>query len=239
MKHNAIIIALLLLSSACIPAACQSVPNRPATFPCPMKSVIVEVGENVSLTYNVADIIDSAHVYRPEAVKENCFFVASKQEFRLYVYEVVGDDTLLAAHYPICYGRNAGAKSKSGDCKTPECTMESPFTITKIADASWWTHDFGDGRGEIASYGAWFLGLETGFKGIGIHGSTNNEASVPGMDSEGCIRLRDADIIDLATRYALVGTKVVIKSAEQGKLPFEIVAQKRCRSYQNAFSATE
>lgn len=204
-----------------------------------MKSVTMEVGKNVSHTYNVADIIDSAHVYRPEAVKENCFFVASKQEFRLYVYEVAGEDTLLAAHYPICYGRNAGAKSKSGDCKTPECTMESPFTITKIADASWWTHDFGDGRGEIPSYGAWFLGLETGFKGIGIHGSTNNEASVPGMDSEGCIRLRDADIIDLATRYALMGTQVIIKSAEQGKLPFEIVAQKRCRSYQNAFSATE
>lgn len=199
-----------------------------------MKSVIVEVGKNVSHTYTVADIIDSAHVYRPEAVKENCFFVASKQEFRLYVYEVAGEDTLLAAHYPICYGRNAGAKSKSGDCKTPECTMESPFTITKIADASWWTHDFGDGRGEIASYGAWFLGLKTGFTGIGIHGSTNNEASVPGMDSEGCIRLRDADIIDLTQRYACMGTKVVIKAADQGKLPFEIIAQKRCPNYQHA-----
>ena len=53
--------------------------------------------------------------------------------------------------------------------------------------------------------------LETpGFKGIGIHGSTNNEASVPGRDSEGCIRLRDSDLIVLHDRYAQVGTPVVI-----------------------------
>ena len=33
--------------------------------------------------------------------------------------------------------------------------------------------------------------------GIGIHGSTNNESSVPGRGSEGCIRLRDDDLIQL------------------------------------------
>jgi lipoprotein-anchoring transpeptidase ErfK/SrfK len=49
-----------------------------------------------------------------------------------------------------------------------------------------------------------------GFKGIGIHGSTNNESSVPGRGSEGCIRLRDDDLIQLKEKYAFVGMRVVI-----------------------------
>ena len=70
---------------------------------------------------------------------------------------------------------------------------------------------FGDGRGEILSYGNRFMRLATpGFTGIGIHGSTNNESSVPGRGSEGCIRLRNDDLDQLKERYAYVGMKVVI-----------------------------
>ena len=69
----------------------------------------------------------------------------------------------------------------------------------------------GDGRGEILSYGNWFMRLATpGFTGIGIHGSTNNESSVPGRGSEGCIRLRNNDLDQLKEKYAYVGMKVVI-----------------------------
>ena len=92
----------------------------------------------------------------------------------------------------------------------------------QIQDASTWHHDFGDGRGSIPSYGNWFLRLETpGFTGVGIHGSTNNEASVPGRDSEGCIRLRDADLDVLHDRYAQTGQAVIIKGIGEGKYPFE------------------
>ena len=49
-----------------------------------------------------------------------------------------------------------------------------------------------------------------GFKGIGIHGSTNNENSVPGRGSEGCIRLRNKDLDELKAKYAFVGMRVVI-----------------------------
>ena len=59
------------------------------------------------------------------------------------------------------------------------------------------------------------------FSGIGIHGSTNNESSVPGRESEGCIRLRDADNDSLKLNYAFLGMKVVIKGEDEGKLPFE------------------
>ena len=179
--------------------------------------------------YHVYDYSDSCHVYKPEkeVVAKNCFFVISKQDFRLYVYEKVNKDTVLVAHYPICYARNAGNKQRVGDMKTPECTIAKPFSISMIQNASGWTHDFKDGRGSVKAYGAWFMRLVTpGHSGIGIHGSTNNEASIPGRDSEGCIRLRDPDIQHLKQNYALVGTKVVVKPFKQGKLPFELRAEK-------------
>ncbi len=184
----------------------------------PMREI--QVGSKV---YNIADIDDSARVYKKEVDKRRCFVIISKKEYRLYVYEASpdGKDTILAAHFPICYAKYAEAKTQSGDMRTPESTMENPFTIKQIQDASTWHHDFGDGRGSIPSYGAWFMRLETGFSGVGIHGSTNNEASVPGRDSEGCIRLRDADLNVMHDLYAEIGQKVVIKGIQEGKYPFE------------------
>ena len=178
-----------------------------------------------SKTYNVADIEDSMHIYRDNVDKDSCFFVISKREYRLYVYQATEGDTLLAAHFPICYAINPEAKEKSGDMRTPECGLDSPFVITEIVNATTWHHDFGDGRGNIPSYGAWFMRLRTGFNGVGIHGSTNNEASVPGRDSEGCIRLRDDDLLLLHDLYAQVGTPVVIKSITASRYEFETRAQ--------------
>ena len=164
--------------------------------------------------YNVADINDSIHIYKEKVKKSDCVIVISKREFRLYVYEC-DVDTVLAASFPICYAKNAEAKKRKGDMCTPECDLDNPFSIKEIQSADDWTHDFGDGRGEILSYGKWFIRLNTGFDGIGIHGSTNNEGSVPGRDSEGCIRLRDDDLIQLKENYAFVGMKVVILPDEE------------------------
>ena len=146
--------------------------------------------------------------------RDNCFIVISKPELHLSVYENQEGDTVLLARYPVCVGKNLGPKTKSGDMKTPECTFEKPFTITQIQPASSWVHDFGDGRGSILAYGNWFMRLKTGFNGIGIHGSTNNENSVPGRGSEGCIRLRDTDLDELKNQYAFVGMKVIILKDE-------------------------
>ena len=158
---------------------------------------------------------DTATYYSEVINKKNCFILISKPEFRLYVCEVVDGDTVKRVHYPVCVGLKKGQKQKKGDMKTPECTPENPFVITEIVDASTWHHDFGDGRGSILSYGHWFMRLKTpGFSGIGIHGSTNNESSVPGRGSEGCIRLRDDDLIQLKENYAFVGMRVVILADE-------------------------
>lgn len=143
--------------------------------------------------------------------RDNCFIVISKPELHLSVYEDQQGDTVLLARYPVCVGKNYGQKEKKGDMKTPECTFENPFTITEIKPASSWTHDFGDGRGAILSYGNWFMRLKTpGHTGIGIHGSTNNESSVPGRGSEGCIRLLNDDLDTLKANYAFVGMKVIV-----------------------------
>ena len=143
--------------------------------------------------------------------REQCFIVISKPELNLSVYEDQDGDTVLLARYPVCVGQNLGQKEKKGDMKTPECTFANPFSITEIKPASDWVHDFGDGRGSILAYGNWFMRLKTpGFSGIGIHGSTNNESSVPGRGSEGCIRLLNADLDELKANYAFVGMKVIV-----------------------------
>lgn len=141
------------------------------------------------------------------------FVVVSKLHENLTVFDVQQGDTVQLAQYPACMGKNKGNKQKRGDMKTPESPKGKPFFISQIQDASTWHHDFGDGRGSIKAYGHWFLRLNTpGHSGIGIHGSTNNESTVPGRASEGCIRLRDADIIDLKERFAYVGMPVIVKA---------------------------
>lgn len=205
-----------------------------ATFPCGKTKVTV--GKK---TYDVADIYDVRTIYKSEGVnKANCFFVISKQEYRLYVYEKVASDTILVAHYPVCYAKRTGQKTKSGDMSTPEGDMQNYFTISQIQDASTWKHDFKDGRGSIKAYGDWFMRLNLNKatnlnaatrsnRSIGIHGSSGNRESVPGNDSEGCIRLRDEDISHLKSHFAQVGTKVVVKPVNKGKYAFEKKAQKK------------
>ena len=176
------------------------------------------VNDQVVMQKDTVEVVapDTATFYSDVVNPKNCFIVISKPEYRLYVCEVVDGDTLKRAHFPVCVGKAKGQKQKKGDMKTPECTVENPFTITEIVDASNWHHDFGDGRGSILSYGHWFMRLKTpGHSGIGIHGSTNNESSVPGRGSEGCIRLRDGDLIQLKEKYAFVGMRVVILPDEE------------------------
>ena len=198
----------------CLLAAWLAMPSCGSTVGGGQKdSAVVE-----TTTGDTVDIIlpDSATFYSDVVNPKNCFILISKPEYRLYVCEVVGADTVKRVHYPVCVGKAKGQKQKKGDMKTPECTFENPFSITEIVDASKWYHDFGDGRGSILSYGNWFMRLKTpGFSGIGIHGSTNNESSVPGRGSEGCIRLRDDDLIQLKEKYAFVGMRVVILPDEE------------------------
>ena len=159
---------------------------------------------------------------KPAKQAKPYFIVISKKDLNLRVYKAEKGDTTLVQQFDACLSKNKGNKQRKGDMRTPESPAGKPFSITQIQDASTWKHDFHDGRGNIKAYGHWFLRLLTpGHSGIGIHGSTNNESSVPGRASEGCIRLRDADIITLKEKYAYVGMPVIIKAENDGLLPFE------------------
>ncbi|MBR1594059.1 MAG: L,D-transpeptidase [Alloprevotella sp.] len=169
-----------------------------------------------------------AHLYYTGKYdKQKSYIVISKRDLRLYVYADVDGAPRLLADYPCCLSRNKGQKQRRGDNKTPESPAGKPFKIQQIQDASTWRHDFHDGRGNILAYGHWFLRLLTpGHTGIGIHGSTNNESSVPGRASEGCIRLLDKDIIHLKETFAFVGMPVTIQAEGEGHLPFMDKARK-------------
>ena len=218
---------------AAVPAT--SVPVKPATPAAPASDMVkIQKGKKV---YNIYNYDDASKVYKTNVVKANCFLVMSKSEFRMYVYEVVGKDTLLVAHFPVCYARNVGNKTRQGDSCTPECDMRATFRICQIQNSSSWTHDFKDGRGSFLAYGPWFMRLDLkgtknnasvcSNRSIGIHGSSGNEESVPGRDSEGCIRLRNNDLRILHDNFAQMGTKVVVKPYGVGKYAFEKKAEQR------------
>ncbi len=121
------------------------------------------------------------------------------------------------ASYHVALGKNPADKIKVGDNTTPE----GHFTIGFINASHDWTHDFGDGKGEIkGAYGPFFIGIKTDAKGtfsgktwtgIGIHG-THNPASIGTNASEGCIRLHNNELLKL-------------KAAIEGKtsIPIDII----------------
>ena len=131
-----------------------------------------------------------------------------KSEFRLYLLT----DGDIVNSWPVALGKNAGQKQKSGDMKTPD----GSFPIDEVLDASYWTHDFGDGKGEIeGAYGPYFISLDTSrlsggtWDGIGIHG-THDPASIGTRASEGCIRMHNEDLLALK-KYIGVGMQVTIE----------------------------
>ena len=131
-----------------------------------------------------------------------------KSEFRLYLLK----DGNVVNSWPVALGKNAGQKRVSGDMKTPDGT----FPIDEVLDASYWTHDFGDGKGEIeGAYGPYFISLDTSnlsggaWDGIGIHG-THDPASIGTRASEGCIRMHNSDLLTLKKQIS-VGTQVTIE----------------------------
>lgn len=180
-------------------------------------------------TQPVKNVVKEQPPVLPAKPTGNAFIVVSKRDQTLSVYDLnAAGDTVMVAQFPCCMGKNKGDKQRRGDMRTPESPAGKPFKITMIQDASTWKHDFKDGRGNIKAYGHWFLRLETpGHKGIGIHGSTNNENTVPGRASEGCIRLLDKDIITLKEHFAYVGMPVTVQPEDQAPLPWEVRARQR------------
>ena len=146
---------------------------------------------------------------KQNADQKKYYVFIKKSAFTLYLMD---DNNNVIKAYDCTIGKNPGQKQKRGDMKTPTGT----FFVDEIDDASGWTHDFGDGKGEIkGAYGPWFISLDTdamskgAWGGIGIHG-THKPNVMRAMDSEGCIRLQNQNVEELK-QYVRVGTKVVIE----------------------------
>ena len=140
-------------------------------------------------------------------IRNAAFIVVSKEDMKLSLIDYTGK---ILKEYGVACGKNYGNKQEVGDLKTPE----GVFHISSIEKADDWTHDFGDGQGEVeGAYGPWFLRLETpGHKGIGIHG-THKPESIGTRDTEGCIRLKNEDLLDLKPRVHIGMTVIVIPSS--------------------------
>ena len=144
------------------------------------------------------------------AGKNAPYIVIDKETMTLTLFNA---DGTTKAKFPMACGLNYGDKQKKGDKRTPE----GEFTVQQIQNASSWTHDFGDGKGEIkGAYGPWFIRLLTPpHTGIGIHG-THNPKSIGTRCTEGCIRLNNAHV-DSLKKMVKVGTKVTILPSEKDK----------------------
>ena len=135
--------------------------------------------------------------------------LVDKSDHKLYLKD--GDTVVRTWGCAIGKG-GLGQKERRGDNMTPVGT----FRVDEIDDASGWTHDFGDGNGEIqGAYGPWFLSLDTedlsqgNWDGIGIHG-THDPASIGTDASEGCVRLDNGNLRELE-KVAYVGMPVTIQ----------------------------
>lgn len=143
-----------------------------------------------------------------------------RQQYRIHIHKLPhtlelfekGNDQPIRV-YPIATAMNSGDKERPGDHRTPiswgymEYSIPGagnwvpsatiPFVVEDVYYAGNWTHDFGDGNGEIAgAYGPWFISLNTGWDGIGIHG-THDPNSIGTNASEGCIRMYNQDVAEL------------------------------------------
>ncbi len=123
-----------------------------------------------------------------------------------FTISVLDDAGQAVKTFPVATGENAGRKRRAGDAKTPEGT----FTVTWIQNTRGVLYDYHDGHGLVEAYGPWFIHLETGFKAIGIHGSCpHRDDRIGTRDSKGCIRLHNADLLELLP-FVEKGTKVII-----------------------------
>ena len=144
----------------------------------------------------------TAEQKQPEAVKPAYTILIDKSDYKLYVLK----DNEVIKQWGVAVGAKPGQKQRAGDMTTPT----GNFEVDEILDASYWTHDFGDGKGEIkGAYGPNFISLVTGWDGIGIHG-THAPESIGTMVSEGCVRMRNGELLELLP-YVEVGTKVTIR----------------------------
>lgn len=134
----------------------------------------------------------------PRNITSGYYIIIRKGMHKLLLYK----DGSLINTFPVGTGKNPADKAKEGDMATPE----GHYRLSNIYNSKDWiyTHPINKTKHKHV-YGPWFLSVDTSSEGsfsggnwvgIGIHG-TNNDESIGGDVSSGCIRLFNKDITSL------------------------------------------
>lgn len=153
--------------------------------------IYIVFGIVILLPYIGFVVIQNWYSNKVDEIKYARFIVVDKTQMTLTLFDYQGENLLSV---PMACGKALGNKQKCGDMRTPE----GVFHVESIEDASNWTHDFGDGLGEIeGTYGPFFIRLACpNHKGIGIHG-THLPESIGIRATEGCIRIDNNNLSQL------------------------------------------
>jgi len=161
-------------------------------------------------------------------IENSSFIIINKADYTLSHYNFKGE---LLQKSDIALGKNPGNKVKIGDLKTPE----GIFRIAGFEDASTWSHDFkGDSLGEIeGAYGPYFIRLDVPRqKGIGIHGTHNNN-SIGTRASEGCIRMHNEDVSALVKNLKTASIVVIVPGHDDQRINYQPINESKTLSSKN------
>ena len=223
----AIIVLFLLLLYGLYHVFIKKEPEKPPYIP-PQQQATSEINNNTPSAINEKKSVNKFDKLFGDAKYLICIH---KRNYKLELFEKGIENPIKT--YDIAVAKNPGDKKKTGDNKTPTSwgnvvsipksytgakagvsSKTVPFRVEEICDSSSWTHDFKDGKGVIeGAYGPWFISLDTGWDGIGIHG-THDPKSIRTNVSEGCIRLKNKDVSELKkiiySNNQGIGTRVII-----------------------------
>lgn len=158
----------------------------------------IEDSDSASL-YNegiIRNIADDNLKYAERLInsKYDYFIVVDKQRMKVIVYDNYGRQY---KSYGMACAKNYGTKHKRGDSRTPE----GFFAVKGVYDSSEWlyTDENGHTSQKKGQYGPKFIRLDIpGITSIGIHG-TCAPWSIGRRSSHGCIRIKNENILELAT----------------------------------------
>lgn len=99
--------------------------------------------ECAALSYELERITEEEALEAEAVLKEEAddWLLVRKQQKRLFVVR----NRKVIRSYAVATGINDVQKQKPGDGRTPE----GVFKVLQIQNASYWTHDLRDGKGEI------------------------------------------------------------------------------------------
>lgn len=150
------------------------------------------IEEQKEMIRAIYDFCEQEYITKSMQRKNNITIYVSEKKLKANIND-------FKKEYIVSTGARNGQKLWVKDLRTPV----GRYKVAGIENSTKWKY-----RGQAGSYGPWFIRLGTRWRGIGIHG-THNEETIGYANSLGCIRMRNNDIKELAG-HVYRGLDVVI-----------------------------